>query len=305
MVTNAPEKELEKEELYKKALVSVKKTLDKDILDNPAFEELFYKEFNYYLYKTGELNFEVSVGEGGTSVAIRSNSPVVDCCPEFVGKNRAFLQTIFYIEDDYLVCDFNQGVLLSRKDHESKGERITLRYETKLETTYSKRFFDADGIQLSDNSLTDCYPFMEKIDEVELEERVMSSFHKPRFKVSGFPKAPIHVMKANVRNTYRKYDSLGVIHSNMGYATRTGYQNLVCGLYTCHPSRPELLRGMEKFAEAKGEKNSDLVFKIIDDYAPDLNSAFERAKKEFKDEVLESNIEEFSERTYKALVEKL
>ncbi len=290
-MTNTPELEKEKEKLYKVSLAKVKNTLTKEIIDNPVFENLFHNEFSYFLYKTGSVDYTVLVSDDKQSVSITSYNPIYDCRKEFAGKNKAFLRTIFFIKNGYLVCDFNQGVLFNKKDIEESGNRIGFDYETKLETTYSTRFFDKDGIQISDNSYADVYPFEEKSREIDLRERVMSSFHKPKFRINGFPKIPIHVIRATVRNTYRNYDSLGVIHSNMGTATRDGYTDVVCGLYTCHTAKPELLRGFNRIAETKGNKNSDLRFKVVDNYAEDVVKAYEKANEDFKNGLLKTKEE--------------
>ena len=305
METGAPELEIQKEEFYKKTLAEIKGTLNPEIVKNPAFEENFHKECNYLLYKTGDIKFDVVVAPDKNSVSITSYSPLIDCKKEFAGKNKAFIRSTFELKDGNLLCEYNQGALFDRNDIEKDGVKIDFKYESKLETTYSARFFDADGIQLSDNSYTDTYPFQDKASDVDLRERTMSTFHKPEFRIKGFPKIPIHVIKATVRNTYRKYDSLGIIHSNMGTATKDGYCDLVCGLYTCHTGRPELLRGFNKFAEAKGDTNNELKFEVIDNYAPDLTAAYNKAVQEFKDGLKDSNLEEFSKRTYEAILKNV
>ncbi|MBR4672298.1 MAG: hypothetical protein IKO78_03760 [Bacilli bacterium] len=301
-----PELERQKEDLYQETLANVKGTLNGKIIKNPMFEELFHKEFNYFLYKTAAVNFDVIIADDKNSVSISSYSPVVDCKPEFIGKNKSFLRTIFKLdEDDNLICDFNQGTLCNREDIEKDGTKVELHYESKLETNYSYRVFDKDGIQISDNSFSDVYPFNDEYSEVDLRERIMSSFHKPEFVIKGFPKIPIHVIRATVRNTYRKYDTLGIIHSNMGIATRDGYKELLCGLYTCHPDRPEMLRGFNRFAEAKGNSNNELRFKVVDDYATDINEAYEKATNEFKEafDIMDSS--SINKKTYNAIKAKL
>lgn len=304
-MADAPQLELEKERLYKDALAEAKKELNPTMANNPVFDEMLHKEFNYFLYKTGSVDFKFSIENDKNSLSIVSFSPVVDCNPLFRNKNKAFLKTVFYLDsNDNFICEFNQGVLYDRKDIEDSGVKVALNYKTRLETYYSNKGFDKDGIQLSDNSYVDCYPFENKSTDIDLRERVMSSFHKPAFNLKGFPSIPIHVIKATVRNTYRKYDSLGVIHSNMGIATRDGYKDLVCGLYTCSTDRPELLRGYDKFAEAKGTANSELTFLPVEGYAPTLSDAFTKAEEDFKKGIEESHLEEFNKKTYEAIVSR-
>ena len=304
-MANTPELEIEKKELYKTTLSEIKGTLNPEIFKNPVFEEMFFKEFNFFIFKTQSTNLDVIVAEDKNSLSITSYAPVTDCNPLFVGKNKSFLRTVFFLEDNNLVIEYNQGVLYNRADIESAGDKVRLDYEAKLETNYSSKVFDKDGIQISDNSFVDCYPFDDKPEDIDLRERVMSSFHKPEFKIKGFPKIPIHVINATIRNTYRKYDSLGIIHSNMGIATRDGYKDLLCGLYTCSLDRPELLRGLNRFAQASGKNNAELKFEIVNDYAPDLTKAYEKALKEFKEAMEISNLSEFSKKTYDAMMENI
>lgn len=301
-----PDIEQKKEEFYRTTLAEVKGKLSEKITKNPIFEEMFHKEFNYLLYKTGNSNYDVIIADDKKSVSITSYSPVIDCKLEFIGKNKSFIRTIFKLdEDDNLICDYNQGSLFNRRDIEKDGIKVELHYESKLETAYSYRVFDKDGIQISDNSYTDVYPFNEEYDEVDLREKVMSSFHKPAFVIKGFPKIPIHVMKATVRNTYRKYDSLAVIHSNMGIAQRNGYHDIICGLYTCHTARPEMLRGFNRIAEAKGNNNNELKFVMLDNYAKDLYEGYDKAVKEFREGVENADLSQLNPKTKEAIMARI
>ena len=295
----------EKDDKFKEYYDEIKDKLNKKIVDNPKFEELFFKELNFFFRKTLSIDYVIEVSEDSNSLTITSFNPVYDCKEEFRGKNRSFLRTIFKLKDDNLVCDFNQGTLFDRKELEKSGMKAKLKYETKIETNYSTRFFDKDGIEYSDNSYSDVYHFDDDIEDIDLRERTMSSFHKPTFNEYQFPKMAIHVMHANVRNTYRKNDSLGIIHSNVAVATPDGYSNIVCALFTAHPSYPEMIRGGLMFARTPETNDGNYKFELTNNYASNMDEAYKKATLEFKNGVLESNLKEYNEKIYNALVNRI
>lgn len=300
-----PANMLEVKDFFRRTIKDVEGKLNPLIVNNPKFEELLFKELSFFYSKTQSIDIEVLVSLDKNSVTITSYNPVVDCRKvEFRGNNKAFLRTIFSLKDDNLVCDFNQGVLFDRKILEKNGIYAILDYESKLEVNYSMRFFDAFGIEYSDNSFTDVYHYDNESVDVNLREQVMSSFHKPLFYEFSLATIPIHVMKASVRNTYRKKDSLGIIHSNIGTATRDGYKDVVGALYSCHTAIPEMLRGKKLFA--KTNINSPLFkFLIVDNYAPTLDEAYKKAQDEFKQGVEKSNLKDYSLKTYNEIVKYL
>ncbi len=300
-----PESIEEREELYNKYYDDIKDKLNEKIINNTKFEELFHKELIYFFRKTQSLDFSVEVAPDNNSVSITSYKPVVDLRPEFRDKNKSFLKTIFTLKDDNLVCDYNQGVLFNRKDLEENGIRTKLEYEAKLETNYAMKFFDKDGIEYSDNSYSDVYHFDEEKEDLDIREITMSSFHKPVFNEYKFANIPIHVMRGKTRNTYRKMDSLAVIHSNIGDATPNGYKNILCALFTCHPSLPEMLRGSTLFGKSDENNNGNFKFNMIDNYASDFDEAYKKAKEEYIAGIEESNIKEYNERIYNAIMSKL
>ncbi len=301
----SPVNMLEVKDFFRKTIMDVKGKLNPLMVNNPKFEELFFKELSFFYSKTRSINIEVLVSQDKNSVTITSYDPVVDCKKvEFRGNNKAFLRTIFYLKEDNLVCDYNQGVLFNRKILEKNGIYTSLDYESKLEVNYSMRFFDAFGIEYADNSFTDVYHYDSVSDDVNLREQIMSSFHKPLFYEYSLATIPIHVMKASVRNTYRKKDSLGIIHSNIGTATRDGYKDVVGALYSCHTAIPEMLRGKQVFA--KTDVNSPFFkFQIVDNYAPTLNEAYVKVQKEFKKGVENSNLKDYSLKTYNEIMKNL
>lgn len=296
---------LEVKDFFRKTIKDVEGKLNPLIVNNPKFEELFFKELSFFYSKTQSIDIEVLVSQDNNSVTITSYNPVVDCRNvEFRGNNKAFLRTFFYLKDDNLVCDYSQGVLFNRKILEKNGIYTNLDYESKLEVNYSMRFFDAVGIEYSDNSFTDVYHYDDVADDVNLREQIMSSFHKPLFYEYSLATIPIHVMKASVRNTYRKKDSLGIIHSNIGTATRDGYKDVVGALYSCHAAIPEMLRGKQVFA--KTNVNSPFFkFQIVDNFAPTLDEACRKVQKEFKEGVENSHLKDYSLKTYNEIMKNL
>ena len=297
------ENSLETMDYFRNTVIDIKSKLNPVLVENPEFEEQLYKELSYLYSKTLTTNFDIMISKDTNSVSITSFDPVVDCVnPIFRGKNKSFIRSVFCLKDDKMVCDFSQGVLYERAMIEKSGIRIDSQYECKLETNYSMRFFDADGIEYSDNLFTDVYRFTDPIEDVDLRERVLSSFHKPIFYEFQLPTAPIHVVKGMARNTYRKRGTLSVIHSNVGIATREGYKDVSSSLYACHPSIPEKLRGGVLFAKTNG---TDFRFEIVNDYAPNIQKAYEKAKDELKASIEKSNLKDYSKKTYDALINNL
>ena len=302
-VGNSSDNLLEIKEFFRNTVIDVKGKLNSAIVNSPKFEEQFFKELAYFYSKTQNINFDVVVADDKNSVSITSYSPVVDCVnPLFRGKNKAFVRSVFSLSGDNLVCDFSQGVLFERKLIEESGVRVELDYEAKLETNYSVRYFDVDGIEYSDNSFSDVYPFTDEVEDVDLRERTLSSFHKPIFNEFQLPSIPIHVMKGMARNTYRKKGSFAVIHSNVGVATREGYKEVSSSLYACHPSIPEMLRGGEMFAKTTG---NDFKFEILNNYAPDMKQAYDKARNDLRKHLNDSNLKEYSKRTFDSLINNL
>ena len=297
------DRSLELKDFFRNSVNSVKEKINPVIVNNPIFEELLYKELSYFYGKTLSTNFDIVVSDDKNSVSITSFNPIVDFGNVALReKNSGFIKSVFYLENNNLVCDYNQGVLFDRKSIEESGIRTKVAYETKLETNYSRRYFDENGIEYSDNSFSDIYKFDYDKNEIDLRELVMSSFHKPQFSEYLLPTIPIHVMKGMARNTYRKKGSMAVIHSNIGIATSFGYKRVSSSLYACHPTIPEMLRGGILFAKTDED---DFRFNLVGDYAPDMQKCYERAKNELKEAIINSNLKEYSEKTYNALLNNL
>ena len=297
------ENSLELKNFFRVTVMDIKKQLNPVMVSNPEFEEQLFNELSYLYSKTLKTNFDIKISDDKNSVSITSFEPVVDCVnPFFRGNNKSFIRIVFSLKEDKLVCDFSQGILVEKKEINKSGIKNEAEFGCKLETAYSMRFFDADGIEYSDNSFSDMYCFTDTTEDVDLRERVLSPFHKPEFNEFKLPNIPIHVIKGKARNTYRKRGTFSVIHSNVGIATKEGYKDVLSSLYACHPSVPEKIRGGVLFAKTNGK---DFKFEIVNNYAPDIQKAYEKTKEELKSSLEKSNLKEYSRRTYDALINNL
>jgi hypothetical protein len=304
MTSVAPEDANKIKEIIDKKIEETLPLVGESLTSNPKFEELLYKELLFFYRKTLKSNFDIEVSDDKNTVTITSYNSFVDCSKEdFNGKNKTFLRTIITIEGDYLVVDYNQGVLFDRSLLEKQGIYAEMPYESKMETYYSKKYVNKDGIELSENNYSDVYHFSDESNYVDVRERTMSSFHKPLFYLNCLASIPIHVMKAIVRNTYRKEDSLAVIHSNVATATMDGYEDIKSGLYLASADFPEMLRGKVLFA--KTSDSSDRSFDIVDNYAENIEKAYEKAKEEFKKEFENSELKNTNPGIYEEIKMKL
>ena len=285
-------------------LNEVKASLDNELLSNPRFDDEFTKEMTYIYFRTNDRNLSVVVSFDKKSVSISSYSPIqVTSFEKLKGRSKSFVSSVFYIKDENLHIEYSEGVLYDRRDLEECGIKTATTYETKLETSYSLKCINKYGIEYSNSSYTDSYPFLKPIDEMDAREQTLSSFHKPVFYEYLLPKASIHVLNAQARNTYRKPGSFAVIHTNVATITKQGYKDTACALYTTHPVYPELLRGDQNIAKAV-EHDGKYTFVIQEDYAISIDKAYERAQKELK-ETLEMNKNNFNPGVYEYLINNL
>lgn len=281
-------------------LDSIKNELNEAILNNPRFIDLFSKELNYYYYKTHNFDVDVKVGLDGKSIDITSINPVFDCSiPEFKGKNRAYLNTKFYLKDDNLIVEYNQGVLFDKSDLKESGLHSIGHFKSTIETLYLFKSYNKYGIEFSNSSYSDNYPLNTPAKEVDIREQTLSSFHRPTFNEYLLPKLPIHIQNANVRNTYRKEGSYAVIHTNVASVSSEGYKKVSCALFTTHFMFPEMLRGDQMIAKAV-ENKGKYTFVIEDGYAKSIAEGYERAKTELK-EAIEKRKNEYDEKIYEYL----
>lgn len=304
MNDGATAESIARKNLFFDKLTKAKKGLNPQLVNNPKFEELFLKEMSFIYRKTLSTNIMVQVAEDKNSVSLTSYNPLQDCGIKFKDNNRSFFRTVFSLSGENMKVEYNQGTLFNRRLLEKKGIKVKFPYESKMETEYTCNFYDTDGIEYSNSSYKDSNHFDEPSEDIDLREKVMSSFYKPVFYEYQFPELPVHIVKANLRNTYRKNESLGVIHSNVCVADKEGYHELACALYTSHPLFPEVLRGCTMIARTD-DNSLDLKFNIVDDYAPNINSLYEKARDEFKSGIAVSPIAKTNSLLYSTLVERL
>ncbi len=279
-------------------------SVDESLLRHPKFEESLMKEINYIYIKTSNSDVHVDVSLDKKSVIITSNKPVVDCSiPEFRGNNRAFIISKIYLNGENLYIDYSQGVLFDREKLEELGLRTTAIYESKFETLYLLKCFNKYGIEYSNSSYSDSYPLKQKEREVDVREQTLSSFHKPVFNEFKLPKGSIHILEANVRNTYKKEGEYSVIHTNVAKITNEGYKDVSCALFTTHFLFPEMLRGDKIIAKAIIHEGK-YVFCVEGNYADTVEKAIERAREELRPKLIEKK-DELSEEVYEFLINNI
>ena len=276
---------------FSKTLKETKEQLNSDITNNPKFDDLFLKELNYIVYKTGDVKIYIAVSPDKKSVTIDSYSPINDCKRvEFRGNNTAFIRSNFYLNNDNLFIEFSQGVIFDKKNLEKNGLVAQMSYESKLETTYSLKCINKDGFEYSNSFYSDSYPLSEKIDDINIREKTLSSFYKPTFNEYQLPKGAIHVLNATIRNAYRKNGSFQIIHSNVGKLTKDGYSDTFCTLFSTHSMFPDMLRGDQLIATSV-EKDGKFIFEPNKKYAETVELGFNKAK-----ELLQKAIDEEEKR---------
>jgi hypothetical protein len=278
--------------------------LNTNLTSNPKFMEAFTRELKYVVYKTHSDDFNIYTSPNGDSVTIMSTKPMADCAiKDFNGANSSFINIVIRLNGDDLYDEYSQGVIFDRKKVEESGIRTLAHYETKLETTYFLSCYTKDGIEFSNSSFSDNYPLKVKTKEVDLRDQVLSSFHKPVFMENSLPKAPIHILKAKARNTYRKKDNLSVIHTNMATMTANGYEDVLCSLHAVHPLYPDLLRGSSLIAKSI-EQDGKFIFIADETYAKTVEEGFAKARKEALQN-LEQSKESINETVYKGLINNI
>lgn len=283
-------------------LEQAKKELVEDLANNPSFDDAISKEYKYIFFKTQSTDIDIKVSPDKKSVSLTSFNSVVDCSiPELRGLNQAYINSKIYLKEDNMYVEYSQGVLFDRNDLEKKGFKTYANYESKFETLYSLTCYDKYGFEYSNSSYSDNYPINKPVKELDIIEQTNSSFHKPTFNEYMLPMHPIHMLKASVRNMYRKKDSYSVIHINAAKITTNGYENVMCALYTTHPLNSRLLRGAKCFAKSV-EHEGRYIFLVEKDYAESIELAYEKAKEEFKEE-LKKNKKEYDKESYDYIIE--
>ena len=283
---------------------NIKSILDPTLTSNPKFMDVLTKELRYVRYKTNSEDFYVNTSEDKKSITIISSQPVIDCAlRQFNGLNSSFIYIVIRLNGTDLYDEYSQGVLFDRKKVEANGIRTTAHYETKLETTYFLSCYTKEGIEYSNSSYSDSYPLKQKKNDVDLRDQVLSSFHKPVFMESSLPKAPIHILKAKARNTYRKRNEISIIHTNLATMNTKGYEDVVCSLHAVHPLFPDLLRGSDLIAKSV-EQDGKFYFIPEKSYAETVGAGYKKAKSETKKH-LEQSKEKIKEDIYNYLINNI
>ncbi len=293
-----------RDRIFHKYIDSCIGQIDKKLSNNPKFLELFMKELNFLYRKTQNTTYSVQVNPEGTSVSITSYNPLVDCGIAFRNRNRGFFRTTISLVGDNMKLEYCQGVLFDRKTLDEKGMRVNFQYGSKMETEYTCNYYDSNGIEYSNSSYKDINYFDDSSKDIDLREKVMSSLYKPVFSEYQLAVKPVHIVRANIRNTYRRNESLAIIHSNVCFADRKGYHDLVCSLYTSHPLFPEMLRGAALIAKTSGEDNN-LKFDIVSNYADNFDDLYQKAYNEFKEGLATSPLALKNSTMFDALVKRL
>ena len=256
--------------------------LDPALTSNPKFLDVLNKELKYVRYKTNSENFSIYTSFDKKGLTIMSTEPVIDCViKELSGKNKAFINIYIHLNGEDLYDEYSQGVLFDRKQMEAQGINALVSYESKFETSYFINCYNKEGIEYSNSSFSDSYPIAKKSEEFDLQEQTLSSFHKPIFYEKSLPKAPIHILKAKARNTYRKRDSIAIIHTNLATMTPKGYEDVLCSLHCVHPLFLDMLRGSSLIAKSV-EQDGRFIFVPENNYASSIEDGYKRAKKETK-----------------------
>ncbi len=292
------------EDVKNQQLELVKKSLDSLLANNPSFDKVFFKEYNYLYFKTHDENIEVLVSDDKKSVSLTTFSPVVDCSiKQFAGNNNSYINSRIYLKDEDMYVFYSQGVLFDRKLLEQSGFLTFANYESKFETLYSMVCYDKYGVEYSSSSYSDNYPLNKKMSELDVMNQTNSSFHRPEFNEYMLPVHPIHMQKAMVRNMYRKKGSYSVIHANIATITSNGYENVNCALYTTHPLSPELLRGETKFATAV-EYEGRYIFIVDKSFADSIEDGYKKAKEELKEKI-KNNKKDYDKETYNYIIDNI
>lgn len=285
-------------------LEKVKQELDPSLANNPSFDDVFLKELKYICFKTHSIDVDIEISIDKKQVSLTSFNPVIDCSvSKLSGINKAYINSLIYIDNNNMYVEYSQGVALDRRRLEKQGLKSYALFETRLETYYSLSCYDEYGFEYSDSSYVDSYPISKRVVDIDVKEQIESSFHKPIFYENMLPKHPIHVINAEVRNTYRKKGNYSVIHTNMAVITPEGYKDVKCGLYTTHYLTPELLRGEKRIARSV-EHEGRFIFIIDRNYAESIEEGYTRAKKELKT-ALEKVKSDYEEEAYNYIIDNI
>ena len=289
----------------KRMLNEAKIDLNPELQKNPKFEESLMREVVYVYQKTMNKNFTISVSPDKNSLIVMNFTPVM-CGLEGIKPKKTFFNLKFYLNNGKFVYEVNQGTLFDTNDLRKKDMDIDDIFRSKIETVYLTKYFDEEGIEYSFSTYNDCYFFVDSCEDIDLREKVMSSFHKPGFSEFQLAVLPKYILRAKIGNIYRKLDTLSIIHSNTCIATEKGYKDLRCSLFLASPTFPDKLIGSQLVAKTNDDELSNgMKLNIIDNYAVDINGVYAKAKDSFKIGLEKSPLKEKKNGIYNAILKKV
>ena len=116
--------ESEREEFFEKSYSEVKSKLNEKLLNNPRFDDVFYKELNYFYRKTMSLDFDVVVGPEsrgfifGMPIAYNLHKPFVLVRK----KGKLPCETVSQTYD----LEYGQATIEMHKDSIQPGQRVVI-----------------------------------------------------------------------------------------------------------------------------------------------------------------------------------
>ncbi len=289
----------------KRMLNEAKVELNPELLKNPKFDESLMKEVVYVYQKTMNKNFTISVSPDKNCLTVMSFTPVT-CALEGIRPKKTFFNLKFYLNNGKFVYEVNQGALFDANDLRKKDMSLDDIFRSKIETLYLTKYFDEEGIEYSFSTYNDSYFFVDSCEDIDLREKVMSTFHKPGFSEFQLAVLPKYVLRAKVENIYRKLDTLSIIHSNTCVATEKGYKDLRCSLFLASPTFPDKLVGSQLVAKTNDDEiNNGLKLNVVDNYASDINAVYTKAKDSFKVGLEKSPLKDRKASIYNAILKKI
>ncbi len=282
-----------------------KSELNPELLKNPKFDETVLREIIYVYQKTMNKDFKISVSPDKNSLVIMNFTPVT-CGLAGIAPKRTFFNLKFSLKDGKFVYEVNQGTLFDTNDLRKHDMDIDEVFRSKIETMYLTKYFDEEGIEYSFSTYNDCFFFPDSCDEIDLREKVMSSFHKPGFSEFKLAVLPKYILRAKIENIYRKLDTLSIIHSNTCIATEKGYKDLRCSLFLSSPIFPDKLIGAQMVAKTNDDElRNGMKLNILDNYGATINDVYDKAKNYFKTGLETSPLKEKKNNIYNAIMRKV
>ena len=288
----------------KEMLSIAKDELDPKLKNNPKFMEVLMREVIYVYQKTMSKDFKISVSLNKDKITIMNFAPIIYGLDAITPK-KTFFNLSFFLKGDSFVYEVNQGALFDASDLRKNDMKVNEVFKSKIETTYLTKYYTEDGIEYSFSTYSDCYFFPDSCDDIDLREKVMSSFHKPVFSEYKLAVIPKYILNAKIENIYRKLDTISIIHSNTCYATEKGYKDLRCSLFVSSSTFADKLVGSQLVAKTDDSISNMIKLNVVGNYAVDINEVYAKAKEEFKKGLEKSPLKERKNSLYNAILNKV